>query len=148
MKFDPMPKDEMLQLGLLPKGTYPFVIKAASEKNSKSGDPQIEVLLTVYDVRGREHLLYDYLTPKFESKLRHFCYAIGLGQMSEEGHFDTSIINGKGGHCKVYIREDKTGQYPPKNSIGDYIIDHDEGTSNRKDSHASDNNFINDPIPF
>jgi hypothetical protein len=145
MNFEPMPKEEMLQLGLLPKDTYPFVVKAATEKTSKSGNPQIEVLLTVYDERGREHLLYDYLSPAFESKLRHFCYAIGLGKMSEEGKFDTSIVVGQQGECKVYIREDKTGQYPPKNAIGDYIID----LNVRATVVTNENdNLPNDPIPF
>lgn len=144
MNFEPMPKEEMLKLGLLPKGTYPFVVKAATEKVSKSGNPQIEVLLMVYDERGREHLLYDYLSPMLESKLRHFCYAIGLGKMSEEGKFDTSLVNGCHGECKIYIREDKTGQYPPKNAIGDYVID----LNLRATVINENNNLPNDPIPF
>jgi hypothetical protein len=146
MNFEPMPKEEMLQIGLMPKGRYLFVVKAATEKMSKSGNPQIEVLLTVYDERGREHLLYDYLSPipALEFKLRHFCYAIGLGKMSEEGKFDTSIVNGKQGECHIYIREDKTGRYPPKNAIRDYVIDLDL----RATVINENNNLPNDPIPF
>ncbi len=127
MKFTPKTREEALTIKLLEKGNYAFKVLASKEKISQSGNPMIEILIKVWDETGKEHLLYDYLMESFEAKLRHFCYSINLGEMSEKGEFDCELIKSKNGVCRIYIKEDKTGLYPSKNAVADYIVPMDNG---------------------
>lgn len=146
MKFAPKTKEEAMKSGLLEKGNYPFEVKAASPKISKAGNDMIEIFLKVWDKSGKEHFLYDYLMESVDYKLRHFCYSIGMGEMSEKGEFDCESIKGKAGICKIFIKEDKNGEYPPKNSIADYIEGNGEIVISPKEHNA--NEFDDDSIPF
>lgn len=144
MKFTPKSKEEALTVGLLQKGNYPFVVVKAEERISKSNNPMIKVLLKVWDDSGREYLVYDYLMESIEHKLRHFCYSIGHGEMSEKGEFDCDLVKNKQGVCKIYTQEDKSGQYQPKNAVADYILSDHNVESLKKD----ENDFKDDEIPF
>lgn len=151
MKFTPKSKEEAMQIGLLPKGNYPFVVKQAYNKTSKSsGKPMIEIILGVWDSNGREHQIYDYLMESVEHKLRHFCYAINCGEMSEIGEFDIFKVMNKNGICKIIIKEDKTGEYLPKNVVVDYIVDEKNSAvmSESAINAIQDTKSLNDELPF
>lgn len=149
MKFTPKSKEEALSVGLLPKGNYPFVVLKAEEKVSKSNNPMIQVLLKVWDESGHEHLVYDYLMESIEHKLRHFCYAIEEGSMSETGNFDCELVKDKQGSCKIYIQEDKSGQYAPKNAVADYLIPMDNGANLKSAKNDGESDpFGTEDIPF
>lgn len=149
MKFTPKSKEEALTVGLLPKGNYPFVVLKAEEKISKSNNPMIQVLIKVWDETGREHLVYDYLMESIEHKLRHFCYSIEQGTMSETGDFDCELVKDKQGLCKIYIQEDKSGQYAPKNAVADYIVPVDNGDNlTPTKNKTQNNNEFEDECPF
>lgn len=120
MRFKPLSEEEVARAGLLEKGTYPFEVRQAVQKKSKAGNDMIELVLCVWDKNGREYLVYDYLMESSEYKLRHFCYTTGLQEKYDSGELrDTDCL--KSGYCKVMIREDKSGLYPPRNSVADYI---------------------------
>jgi Protein of unknown function (DUF669) len=144
MKFTPKTKEEAMRAGLLPKGVYPFVVIKAENKTSKSGNPMVELLLKIWDVNGKEYLMYDYLMESIEYKLRHFCYSIGMGEMSEKGEFDVYEVKGKQGSCKIIIKEDKNGEYPPKNSVSDYLEELPLSLHNAKKQVA----FEDSELPF
>jgi hypothetical protein len=149
MKFNPKSKEEAMSAGLLPKGNYPFVVKNATEEVSKSGNSMVKLILCVWDENGREHTLFDYLMESIEYKLHHFCYAIGLEDISLTGEFDCHRVIGTQGVCKIYIKEDKTGEYPPKNAIADYVLkEKNKNEKEIKGSKESKEEFIDSEIPF
>lgn len=124
LRFEPKTKEEAFKVNLIEKGNYPFKINSAMEKTSSKGEPLIELILTVFDQEGKKHIVYDYLSPKFE-KFYHFIYAIGEGKMAQDGTLFLDRLKDKEGLCKIYIKEDKTGQYPNKNAVADYLLQND-----------------------
>lgn len=149
MKFEPKTREEAMSIGLLKKGDYPFQVISAKEKISQNGNPMIALMLRVWDESGGEHNVFDNLMMSVEYKLRHFCYSVGLGEMSEKGEFDCDLVINKMGVCKLYIQEDKNGQYPPKNSVADYLINNDnEANLTLKKTSEINNDFKDDDVPF
>lgn len=143
--FTPKSEEEITKSGLLEKGEYDFVVKSAQIKPSKSsGKPMVELVLGVWDKEGREHTIFDYLVDAIEYKIRHFCYSVGLGDKYEAGGFYPEESIGKNGLCKVFIKEDKSGQYPPKNSIADYL----QGKKEMKTNPKQEEEFKDDDVPF
>jgi hypothetical protein len=149
MNFDPKTKEEAFKVNLLPKGNYQFEVLRAEDTVSGGGQPMVRILLKVWDETGKPHPLWDVLMESYEFKLRHFCYCVGLGEMSETGKFDCDLVIGKSGVCKIYIKEDKTGEYLPKNAVADYLINNDNNANLMvaKRSEVSDV-FKDDSIPF
>jgi len=145
MKFAPKTREETYALDLLPKGIYSFEVIKAENKESKSGNAMIEILIKVWDEKGKPYPIFDYLMESFESKLRHFCYAIGHGEMSEKGEFDCELALNKTGVCRIYIKEDKSGQYAPKNAVADYLLPMDNSPAQL---HQKDDSFKDDELPF
>ena len=131
MRFTPKSEKEVSKM--LEKGTYKFVINKAKEEQSKNGNPMMHLELSVDD---KGVLVHDYLlteNPAFEFKLRHACYSVGLGIQYESGEITESMLEGKKGFCMINIQKDKTGQYPDKNIISDYVT----GESAAADAVAS-----------
>lgn len=149
MKFPPKTKEEAMSAGLVKKGDYQFQVISAKEKISQNGNPMIALMLRIWDESGSEHNIFDNLMMSVEYKLRHFCYSVGLGEMSEKGEFDYDLVLNRMGVCKIYIQEDKSGQYAPKNSVSDYLINNDNDNNLiPKKTNEMDNAFIDDSIPF
>ena len=123
MKFQPKSEKEVAEAGLLPIGEYPFEVIAAEDKASKAGNDMVELTVKVYDIDGVGHSIFDYLvdTDKSAYKTRHFAETTGLMPNYETGNLPAGIMIGKSGYCKVVIRKDKTGEYPDRNGIADYI---------------------------
>ena len=139
MRFTPKTENEVAASGLLEKGIYDFQIVSAEDKESKSGNEMIVLKVNVFDDEGRSTLIFDYLLETVAYKIRHAAYACGLGDKYEGGQLLAEDFIDKTGKVKVGISKDKTGQYPDKNSISDYVVD---------GSDAKKSDDMNDEIPW
>lgn len=123
MKFQPKTENEVLSEGLLERGEYDYEIADATEKTSQAGNEMIELKVRVFDAEGNARVIFDYLLEAMAYKLRHAAYAVGLGDSYETGALEAQHFIGRTGRCKVGVQKDKTGAYPDKNIIQDYMVD-------------------------
>lgn len=123
MRFEPKTEKEIAEGNLLPLGNYDFEVAGAEEKTSKSGNDMIELKVRVYDNEGQGRTIFDYLvdTDGAAYKLRHFAYSVGRGPDYEKGELRADALPGLTGKAKVFVKKDKSGQYPDKNAIADYL---------------------------
>lgn len=141
-------EDEVMREGLLPKGDYQFCVKSCKTRNSKAGNPMLEVILIVYDAEGHEHFVYDYLSSDFMPfKLRHFFVNLGMEDAYNKGAIDPESCVGKSGIVKLFVKEDKSGQYAPKNAVQDYLKPETAQSVFNVTSKGIDQE-MNDDIPF
>lgn len=150
MKFTPKSENEIASENLLTPGVYGFEIIEASDEISKAGNEMIKLTVHVFD-DGSPVTLYDYLMEKVAYKLRHAAEVCGLLDDYERGALDALDFQGKTGRCKVVIQKDKTGQFPDKNGIADYLKSETAaptrapGGGSRAKTPAGD---IDDEVPF
>jgi len=124
MKFKPKTEKEIAEANLWPKGDYAFEILEADETTSNSGRDMIKMKVKVFNDAGKSQNIFDYLMPDvMEYKLRHIAEAAGLLNDYERGELQAYTLVGKTGFCKVGVSVDKSGAYPDKNSIADYLVD-------------------------
>lgn len=121
MQFKPKTENDIKRERLLPAGEYDFTIMEAAEAVSKAGNPMLKLKLHVFDSNGMPFTISDYLMESVAFKLRHCAYAVGLAAQYESGDLLPAAMAGKSGKLDLVIREDKTGNYPPQNSVKDYI---------------------------
>jgi len=120
MNFQPKTEKQLAEENLIPKGVYPFEVSKAEAKRSKKGNDMIEVEHRVFMPDGSERMLRDWLMAAIGFKLFHFCAYTGLSTQYDAGTLTSHDCVGKSGFLEVAIKEDKTGQYPPQNSVKDY----------------------------
>ena len=142
MKFQPKTEQEVGRL--FEKGEYPFIVSKAVERQSKNGKPMIELDLWLEhtSIAGKIGFAKCYLLtdePNFEFLIRHFCYSVGCGDLYESGNIEPHQLEGKRGFAKIGIEIDKTGTYPDKNKVIDFI------ENNLCSNNCPD---LNDDIPF
>ena len=151
MRIDkPLTQEQLKQGDLIPPGIYDFQVINAEETTSKAGNEMMKLQLTVWDEKGRERTIYDYLLESLEWKVGHFAEATGLFDNYVKGMLPADMCIGKSGQCKVYIQQDKTGTYGDKNSIADYIPT-SEAIAAKADKKANNSKSVpdlNDDIPF
>ena len=121
MRFEPKTEKQLAEENLLPKGTYPFEVMKATAKQSKKGNDMIELELRIFAQDGKERGLRDWLMPAMGFKLFHFCAYAGLSQQYDAGTLTSHDCEGKTGFLELTIQEDKTGEFPPRNSVKDYV---------------------------
>lgn len=122
MQFTPKTEKEIAEDGLFPPGVYPFEIIGAENKISKKGNEMIELRLRVF--HGSEQtLIHDYLLESIAHKLRHAAERLGLIREYNEGALDAADFHGKSGWAKISIQPDKTGAYPDRNTVVDYVVE-------------------------
>lgn len=124
LTFNPKTEDEIKLELLIEEGIYQFEVIQSESRTSKAGNPMIHLLLKVWDNSGKSALLHDYLLTSPSQmlfKLRHFCFAVGLGTEWESGSLTAENCMGKCGKAKVGIETDPSGKYGPKNRINDYV---------------------------
>lgn len=146
MRFTPKSEEEVIKGGLLAKGNYQFEVRQAVEKKSKAGNQMMELVLCLWDKEGREYSIYDYLMDNVAYKVRHFCYATGLQDKYEAGTLHDIDCVGKSGECKIFVREDKSGQYPPRNAVADYLAPLEQ--KKQYPNANPETGFTDDEIPF
>jgi hypothetical protein len=141
---------------LLKEGLYDAVIGASQDKVSQnSGNPMMDMTVTVYDENGREHNVRDYLvfTKTMMWKVIHCAESAGILKLYEEGKFCSDSIRG----CRVKVKigieggsiipEDKLksspvgSRYPDKNKIEDYLSPETLTASDK-------GQVVDDDIPF
>jgi hypothetical protein len=144
---------------LLPDGEYSAVISSPIDKISQnSGNPMIEVILTVYDANGKDHTVKDYLSysRSMAWKMIHCAESAGKLQEYKDKKFCADVI--RGCNVKVRIGTEKGGEipidklkgkapgarYPDKNKVEDYIV----GSVSDKPVVANTDGFLDEEIPF
>lgn len=128
-------------------GVYDFEIRTGEDTYSKSGNDMIKLTVDVYNEEGQKQTIFDYLLESVAYKLRHCADACGLTRQYEKGQLDAVEFEGKTGKCKINIQKDKTGQYPDKNGIADYLVD-DEPKVTKANPRARTTTLDDDEIPF
>jgi hypothetical protein len=121
MRFNPVSEEDAA--GVLPKGEYAAVVSKATEKTSKaSGNPMIELDLTVYAKDGKEKFVRDWLvcTDGGQAKIQRFCKAINQWNTYQAGELSAATCEGANVIVKLGV-EEGDGEYPPKNSVRDYF---------------------------
>jgi hypothetical protein len=121
VKFQPKTDREIAEAGLLPVGEYDYEVAAATEKVSRAGNQMIELELRIF-VGESVRMITDYLLDAMAGKLKHFCESHGMGDRYEKGTLAAKDCVDKSGRAKVGIKKDKSGAYPDKNTILDYIV--------------------------
>lgn len=121
MQFKPKSEKEISEENLLPAGEYDFEVTAAVDTKSASGNEMIKLQLNVFDESGNPRVIFDYLLESMAFKLRHAADACGVIDKYESGQFVADDFMGKTGRLKLAIQKDKTGDYPDKNTVRDYI---------------------------
>lgn len=142
MKLTPRTAAEIAEMGLLPKGEYDFEVigaeDAKSGPNSKvPGTEMIKLDLAVFSSTGRRFFVKGLLHPSMEVQLRHFCEGVGLMDKYEDGSLDADDCKGKSGRVKIKVTEDKSGQYPPKNEVADWVVNKDLRTTATADEEEN-----------
>lgn len=142
MKFAPKSEKELSNAFVWEKGVYAFeVVEATDEISKNSGKEMIKLKVKIFKDTGASQNVFDYLLPDtMEYKLRHLCEVTGLLSSYETGSLDAYNLVGKTGWCKVGVSKDKSGQYPDKNSIVDYV---ERGVPVTLDAALND-----DSVPF
>lgn len=143
---------------LLKEGEYDAVITSSADKSSSSGNPMMDMTVTVFDEEGREHPVRDFLvfTNTMMWKVIHFADSAGILKDYEEG----KLCSEKAIDCRVRVKvnieegneipEDRLkgkplgSKYPDKNKIEDYIKRRDQKATSKND----DDPFEDDTIPF
>lgn len=129
MKFSPKSEQQIQdeRFPVLKPGKYNFEVFEASEAVSKKGNPMLVLKLKLLDSGlNPAGFVTDYLMESVAHKLRHACYVCGLGKHYDSGDIYPELFHGKSGFLDLGIQKDKTGQYPDKNTVLDYII-HERG---------------------
>lgn len=129
MKFTPKTEEQLERERqeaeknrLMPYGTVcDFETVGASNEVSSKGSDMIKLVVRVYTPNGDERMFNDYLVSSFEHKLRHAASACGVLDRYDEGNLDAADFLYKSGKCIMGIERDKSGNYPPKNKIADYV---------------------------
>jgi len=124
MRFAAKTQKEIDESKLIPEGEYSFEVSSAADKISKSGNEMIEVWLRVYKPDGSFIQIADYLLESIPHKLLHICETLGLSAKYQSGQLTGNDFQpGMAGKLKLGIQKDKTGNYPDRNAVKDYIVD-------------------------
>jgi hypothetical protein len=81
----------------------------------------IELKVKVSGPDGSARIITDYLVEQRAYKLRHAAEACGLLDKYNTGCLTNSDFRKKRGKLKLGIEKDKTGKYPDKNVVADYV---------------------------
>lgn len=132
MQFAPKTEKEISELNLWPVGEYDFeILEMATlgaktyhteEAISKTNNDMIILVTKIYKDNGQFQIIIDYLLEAIPHKLRHAAEACGLINEYNSGSLKAYDFIGKCGKVKLGISKDKSGQYPDKNGINDYIV--------------------------
>lgn len=145
---------------LIKEGIYEAVITSSQDTQSKTGNPMMDMTVTVYDENGKAHDIRDFLvfTKQMMWKVIHFCDSAGILKEYEEGNLCSQVAIDKRVMVKVIVEEGREipqdklqgkplgSKYPDKNKIADYIKRSEKQSAQ---APTSDNppQFVDDDIP-
>lgn len=155
--YQVMTQEEALaeRFQLLKEGIYDAVITASQDAiSATSGNPMMDMTVTVYDDNGREHNVRDFLvfTKSMMWKVIDFATSAGILKEYEEGKLCSDVVVGKRIKVKIVIEEGREipedklkgkpvgSKYPDKNKIESYIKSEAKGIDLEPD--------LNDDVPF
>lgn len=155
MQFTPKTDKELQEMNLWPNGIYSFeVIEKVTlgsntfhteDKTSKSGNEMIQLVLQVYNESGKFITVIDYLLESMAYKLKHSAQACGLEDDYNKGQLHASSYIGRTGFLELSIQKDKSGNYPDKNAVRDYVKPEDSAHLQPVKSASEE---LNDEVPF
>lgn len=119
MQFKSKTDAEIEMANLLPAGTYDFQVVSAEDTVSKKGNDMIALELIVFGDRGEKFEIKDWLLEAMAYKLKHFCYAVGLGDKYEDGSLTAYDCERRTGRVQLDV-EPATGKFFAKNTVADY----------------------------
>lgn len=153
MQFQPKTEKEIAEMNLWPVGVYNFEViervtlggknYATSDCTSKAGNDMILLVLNVFNDAGDCKVLMDYILESGAAKLRNVAVACNLLDKYENGQLFAADFIGKKGDLRLGIEIDKSGQYPNKNRVANYITEKTE-----KESSSAVHPALDDSIPF
>ena len=149
IRFQPKTEDEVAMEALLDDGTYDVVVVSAEEQTSKRGQDMIRLVMTAFDADGREHRIYDYISPHWMAhKWRHAFYSAGIGDRYESGEVDAKDFEGRA--MKAIITRRKQEGYPPQNAVMDYVAEGVPASGPGRNPSVADNPPLpdDDDLPF
>ena len=121
MQVTPMDEKD-LPSNLLEKGEYLIEVVEAKDAISKtSQNEMISLKIAVWVGDKIRCYLFDYLLDSLPAKVRHACDTFGLLDKYQAGSLSASDFFGRSGTAKIGVEIDKTGKYPDKNKITDYV---------------------------
>lgn len=145
---------------LMKEGIYEGVVTSSKDTNSSTGNPMMDMIVTVYDENGKAHDIRDFLvfTNAMMWKVIHFANSANILKEYEEGKLCSQVAIDKRVMVKVVVEEGKEisqeklkdrpagSKYPDKNKIAEYIKKDlpQEATSQPKINSS----FVDDDIPF
>lgn len=154
--FTPLSDEEIDAINLIDPGIYNFSVVKSTRKLSKSGNHMAELQLSIWDMAGKTHLIFDYLVfsnvPLNIRKVKHFCDAVGLQEDYKKGQLPEEL-NNFCGKAEVGIQEAQRnpsgGMYSKKNVVVDYVSATEEKSTNISVGKQKDSTeFIDDELPF
>lgn len=151
MRFEPKTEEELQSMNLLEGGEYDFEVLDAKDDTSKNGNDMVKLKLGVYGDGERQHWVYDYLVATEASayKIRGFAESAGLLNEYLLGEINAEQMVGKTGRCQIGIQKDKSGQYPDKNIVRNYIKAESSGGAKKESKPANGGAVVmDDDIPF
>ncbi len=162
-QYDVMSEQEAMaeRFQLMKEGIYDGVITESQDKSSaSSGNPMMDMTVTVYDENGKTHDVRDFLvfTKQMMWKVVHFAESANILKEYEAGKLCSEVAINKTVQVKIVVEsgseipQDKLkgkplgSKYPDKNKVEDYIKKDQgaSGASNGDTSPPSDD----DDIPF
>ncbi len=127
MKYSRMSEDQDRNRNALPKGDYPFIIKAVEDKPTKSGRYNMLVLdLEIHLDNGRTKKQKDWVVYDMEEmawKLRHLAATTGLLAEYESEVLAPEDLLEKHGVVRLTTQEftDSDGEITTSNAVKDYV---------------------------
>ncbi len=162
-QYDVMSEQEAMaeRFQLIKEGIYEGVITASQDTQSKTGNPMMDMTVTVYDENGKGHEIRDFLvfTKQMMWKVVHFCDSAGVLKEYESGNFCSEIAINKRVMVKIVVEQggeipqDKLKgnpvgtRYFDKNKVEDYIKKDDQSVQGipKSETHQP---FQDDDVPF
>lgn len=161
-QYDVMSEQEALaeRFQLIKEGIYEGIITSSQDTKSSTGNPMMDMIVTVYDENGKPHEVRDFLvfTKTMMWKVIHFCDSAGILKEYETGNLCSKVAIDKRVMVKIVVEEGKEipqdklqgksmgSRYPDKNKVDEYIKQSDQGS---KTPATGDNPppFTDDDIP-
>ena len=123
MRFTPLSDKELAEMNMIPEGYYRYKVLESQDRRSQKGADMIEMKVEIY-CDGGKRVLFDYLHEAMMHKINHFCKVNDMMDKYDQGTLTSPDCRGKsGGFVHIVKQKDKTGQYPDKSVIKDYVLE-------------------------
>jgi hypothetical protein len=151
MQFNPMSEQEIKEINLMEVGVYQFQVMSAVEKKSKNGNSMIDLIIKIWDKKGRVRTVFDNLVDHeaFHFKIRNFAICTGQLNKYESGIIAAQDCLDKSGYLRLGVQK-QNGNYAAKNIVQDYMLPDytDENSKTSQETPPSKNDESDDDIPW